>query len=322
MDPQTSHRATGDASAPYGSHPERLADFLASLGDDQKRVRQLDAQENARIEALSLNMLPQTSWGTIDWASTTPIEQQDVDDDGEGAKVFARMADKYVRSPEVFVLWGNLAVPSIALPLELARNNTSDLLGVSHDVWLYAPKEALVIEYFHEGRVTCASVSNSHSSAHGGTAPIEITSYLREGEGDQAAYVAIEKASRPPKDPDYIEGAIELTIHGTMLLDQQSWDYVDQLWAYIARMVHDIEAGKNEAKTRFPDQPIEIRFVRHGDTVAVTCTVNQEVRTAEAPTAELLSTLKQAGRTFFAKLIELVPAEKSRYQEAMRQLGS
>jgi hypothetical protein len=151
---------------------------------------------------------------------------------------------------------------------------------------------------------------------------IEIVSYLREGEGNQATYIAIEKASRRPKDPDYIEGAIELRINGIIILDQQLWDYVDQLWAYIARMVHDIEAGKTEAKTRFPDQPIELRFVRQGGTVTVTCTVNQEVRTAEVSTAELLSTLKQAGHTFFAKLIALAPAEKSRYQEAMRQLGS
>jgi hypothetical protein len=49
--------------------------------------------------------------------------------------------------------------------------------------------------------------------------------------------VYIEDFMGPIPDLDYIEGAIELSVYGVVIIDRSMWDYVDQLWSYIAESI-------------------------------------------------------------------------------------
>ena len=84
---------------------------------------------------------------------------------------------------------------------------------------------------------------------------ININSYIKVNE----KFIPIQDYDGDLPDPDYIEGAIELTVNGVVLIDKSMWDLVDQLWAYIINGLIDVNEGK-EFKTSFPDQPIELTF--------------------------------------------------------------
>src|SRR6266699_2233091 len=148
------------ASISYGSHPNRLADLLGSLSrDDRGRVRLLNIEESREAESRSLNRLPQTSWGAIDWSAAPFIEQCTTRTEVEAAERFAQLVLQYVGADsEVVLFWGNLVVPSLSLTARIAAENAEEVLATSHDVWLFGIEERLLVEYFHEGRITVADV--------------------------------------------------------------------------------------------------------------------------------------------------------------------
>lgn len=132
---------------------------------------------------------------------------------------------------------------------------------------------------------------------------ISVRTYLR---GDAGDFVPIESATKSViTNPRYIEGAIELKINGTQILDTSLWDLVDQLWAYIADMLTAL-AELGEASTYFPDQPIQLTFKRIGRTVVrVACVVNGNVRSAVVDEVALTRALRDAGLAFFTKIQSL-----------------
>lgn len=144
----------------YGNYPERLSDLLGSLGEAERdRARILTKEENDELESISLNRLPQTSWGTIDWNSINVREQHAVSDDVEGAALLRQLVLRYAEADsETIIFWGNLVVPSLALAVSIVAELTNEILATSHDVWLFAVKEQIILEYFHEGRLTVADV--------------------------------------------------------------------------------------------------------------------------------------------------------------------
>lgn len=146
---------------------------------------------------------------------------------------------------------------------------------------------------------------------------IEIMSYLRTPDGQ---FVQVGNIMKAPSDPRYIEGAIELSIDGAPILDKVMWDYVDQLWAYIADMVLALDRS-GEASTYFPDQPIKLAFQKQGKSrVLVTLRINDETRTASIDSAELLSALREHGSAFFRKLSQLLPENSAGYADALHRL--
>lgn len=40
----------------------------------------------------------------------------------------------------------------------IVAGNAEEVLATSHGVWLFAPSRSLLIEYFHEGRLTVAEI--------------------------------------------------------------------------------------------------------------------------------------------------------------------
>lgn len=145
---------------------------------------------------------------------------------------------------------------------------------------------------------------------------INITSYLRSKNG---TFVPVSECATAPPDVLYIEGAIELVVNGTTVIDKSMWDYVDQLWAYLVNIVGDFEEA-GEAHTYFPDQPIglAIKGLSEGRTL-VTVQAGSARREATIETAELVPALKGAAIAFFQQMIRLVPQNRDSYQAAIEQ---
>ncbi len=128
----------------------------------------------------------------------------------------------------------------------------------------------------------------------------------------------VEACRTPPPDLDYIEGAIRLSVDGLEIIGTEEWDYVDQLWCYIAEMVTRVQSS-GYAETYFPDQPIKLSFQVTGSRVLVTAKIGEEVKRANASAADLLEAVKAAGMSFFRKMSELAPDNS--YSEAQQELS-
>lgn len=140
----------------YGSNPRELDDLLGSLDPDERgRTRLLDAHENTQMQELSINRMPQTSWGTIDWERLPPLERREVRLFEEAERLLTEWIRKYF-SPDfpVVIFWGNLVVPSVEMPSVAAANHSDEILDTGYDLWIFGPKDAVLIEYYHEGTMT------------------------------------------------------------------------------------------------------------------------------------------------------------------------
>lgn len=147
---------------------------------------------------------------------------------------------------------------------------------------------------------------------------ISVVSYLRTADGE---FVPVPEATVPPPDDMYIEGAIHLTVNGVDVLDTSLWDYVDQLWAYIATMVDGL-AKSDRVSTYFPDQPIEFAIERVGRRMArVSTDASKGKRTSVVEEDRLLSALRTAGLEFFDAMSRLVPANAAGYRLSVQKLS-
>ncbi|MGW2787716.1 hypothetical protein ACWC3X_42125 [Streptomyces populi] len=144
---------------------------------------------------------------------------------------------------------------------------------------------------------------------------VEIETFLKvAGDG----FVQVEACRTPPPDLDYIEGAIRLSVEGLEIIGTEEWDYVDQLWCYVAEMVTKMQSS-GYAETYFPDQPIKLSFRVAGSRVLVTAKIGKEIKTGNASSTDFLKAIKAAGTIFFRKMSELAPANS--YAEAQRELS-
>lgn len=144
---------------------------------------------------------------------------------------------------------------------------------------------------------------------------IEIETFLRGADGE---FVQVEACHAPPSDLGYIEGAIRLSVDGLEIIGTEEWDYVDQLWCYIAAMVGKTRTS-GYAETYFPDQPIRLSFRSAGSRILVTANIGEETKTADASLVDFVEAVKVAGMIFFRKMSELVPDNS--YAEAQRELS-
>ncbi|MFI5674771.1 hypothetical protein [Streptomyces cellulosae] len=144
---------------------------------------------------------------------------------------------------------------------------------------------------------------------------VEIETFLKGADG---GFVQVEACRTPPPDLDYIEGAIRLSVDGLEIIGTEEWDYVDQLWCYIAEMVTKMQSS-GYAETYFPDQPIKLSFRAAGPRVLVTAKIGEETKTVNASSADFLEAVKAAGLIFFRKMSDLVPANS--YAEAQQELS-
>ncbi|WPW23353.1 hypothetical protein [Streptomyces sp. HNS054] len=147
---------------------------------------------------------------------------------------------------------------------------------------------------------------------------IEIETYLRDLGGE---FVKVDACTARPSDADYVEGAVRIAIHGVEIIGISEWDYVDQLWAYMASMVPQLSAA-GYASTYFPDQPIELSFRRQGSQVLVSVKSGNGVKDASASASDFVAALRSAGTVFFGKMSELLPENADAYLDSRRELLS
>ncbi|WP_175822004.1 hypothetical protein [Burkholderia sp. BCC0419] len=125
---------------------------------------------------------------------------------------------------------------------------------------------------------------------------IEVITYLKS----EGGFVDFHSFDGKIQDPDYIEGAIELSVDGVVLLDKSMWDCVNQLWAYLAEGLVCVSRGEG-FKTYFPDQPIEIKFAVHGASVVFSVTVRETLKVV-VDRFEFVSEMKRFAIEFFEDL--------------------
>ncbi|MFI1166892.1 hypothetical protein ACH4UM_25665 [Streptomyces sp. NPDC020801] len=145
---------------------------------------------------------------------------------------------------------------------------------------------------------------------------VVVETFLKGSDGE---FVPLEACRTQPNDLDYIEGAIRVSIDGLPIIGLEEWDYVDQLWCYVADMVTQLTAT-GYAETYFPDQPIKLLFRSAGKRVLVAAEIGHEVRQASTSTVDFLEAVKTAGTRFFDRMFELAPGNS--YAEARRELSN
>lgn len=145
---------------------------------------------------------------------------------------------------------------------------------------------------------------------------VEVETFLKGPDGE---FVPLGTCHTPPNDLDYIEGAVRVSIDGLPIIGLEEWDYVDQLWCYVADMVTQLSTT-GYAETYFPDQSIKLSFQSAGTRVSVTAEIGQEVRRTSASSAAFLEAVKTAGTRFFEKMSELAPGNS--YAEARQELSN
>jgi hypothetical protein len=64
---------------------------------------------------------------------------------------------------------------------------------------------------------------------------IKIESLIKFGKD----FIRIQDYHEPIDNVSFLEGAIYLSIDNIVLLDEQLWDYVVQLWAYILDLIEN-----------------------------------------------------------------------------------
>ncbi|MGW0943686.1 hypothetical protein ACWD4O_14220 [Streptomyces sp. NPDC002623] len=146
---------------------------------------------------------------------------------------------------------------------------------------------------------------------------IEITSYLGSSSG---RLTNVRVASRFDGDSDYVEGAIDLVINGVTVIDTSMEDYVDQLWAYFIAMMLKLQTAV-EAKTYFPDQPIELKFSKiGGGQVLVSCDAGDGLRAAAVELDYFLQEMSLSAARFFRTLSKLIPENAASYEHQLARI--
>lgn len=146
---------------------------------------------------------------------------------------------------------------------------------------------------------------------------IRVASYLLIDE----QFVPIEQFTGQVPDPNYVDGAIELNVNGVDVLTKDFYDYVDQLWSYIAQGLVEV-AKTGTWKTYFPDQPTELSFRADSKRQRITIEVipSRGRIVASADYDEFMSAMCEAGERFFRKMIKLLPQHQKMYENEMRDL--
>lgn len=145
---------------------------------------------------------------------------------------------------------------------------------------------------------------------------LTVNSFIRLPDG---SFVHVDSYGDRPADPDYVEGAIEIVADGVEIVGQREWDYVDQLWSYLADALERFRAD-GAASTYYPDQPIRIEFSAQGSRVLISSTGGEHVRRVSVNRTEFEEVFNAAGRRFFDRISEIVPVNSDGYAAARSKL--
>lgn len=132
---------------------------------------------------------------------------------------------------------------------------------------------------------------------------IDIKSYIKQDE----KFIPINEFNDKLDDDFYIYGAIDLNIKGVELINLDMYDLVDQLWAYIINGILELENGKIEFKTNFPDQPLPMSFILNKNSNIITIITKPYDKNIEAKVdyREFVKTICVSAKEFFDKLSKI-----------------
>lgn len=143
---------------------------------------------------------------------------------------------------------------------------------------------------------------------------ITVNTYIKT----KCGFFEIHDFTEDIEDYNYIEGALELTINGINLLDKSMWDYIDQLWSYIADGV--ICISNDEAfEIYYPDQPIKISFIPEKGYVFVSVVCHSE-KSIRVDKKEFICVMSKSAIDFFDYLSKKNEVFNFRYNELISKL--
>lgn len=143
----------------------------------------------------------------------------------------------------------------------------------------------------------------------------EVKSYLKQ----KNSFIPVSEFNGKIPDPDYVEGAIEISFYEKKILSVKNWDYVDQLWAYFVNGLIEVSKGI-EFKTFLPDQPTRVYLIPDSNLRKVVITVgNNSSNTISVEYEEFMNVMIEEAKSFFEKMNQLL---SSRYDYELEQLRS
>ncbi|QUX29437.1 hypothetical protein KGD83_02260 [Nocardiopsis akebiae] len=142
---------------------------------------------------------------------------------------------------------------------------------------------------------------------------VYINSFLRKEDG---TLVSIQSWEGPIRDPEYLEGALELTVNEVPLITPSMWDYIDELWAYILNSLEELTSEKS-THTYFPDQPIKLEMKRLAPgwiQVSISSRSGKFDNSTQVQENQFYQILIDKGEEFFLRMRELTPGGRDQYE--------
>ncbi|MEW2314962.1 hypothetical protein [Streptomyces bauhiniae] len=144
----------------YGTEPDYLPAFMNDATDaDGRRVRKLTAEETQALRRLSLSRFPVSGGADLDWSRSPHTDRQMCETDEDWARVAAEYLSPYAgEGRSVVVFWGDLSMPSVEMPVEVAIRRSLDFMDADMHFWMHPLGSSVLIEYLQDGRVTVAPI--------------------------------------------------------------------------------------------------------------------------------------------------------------------
>jgi hypothetical protein len=123
-------------------------------------------------------------------------------------------------------------------------------------------------------------------------------------------------------DPNYVEGSIEIQIGEDLILSRETWDYVDQLWAYIVTGLEEVTSDNQSYSTYFPDQPIELRLERSNN--ALKFRISSPSHGSKSSVVDYNTAVKsliKSADSFFRILIRHLPDRQPTYDYQLERIA-
>lgn len=121
-------------------------------------------------------------------------------------------------------------------------------------------------------------------------------------------------------DPDYIEGAIEISKWNKKVLTTKNWDYVDELWSYFVEGIENVSKGK-DFETYLPDQPTLVSFKHKSNSKQIVITVGKnENNSIYVEYNEFLTVMIEKAKEFFHHINRLLPNHQNKYKQTIIDL--
>lgn len=145
---------------------------------------------------------------------------------------------------------------------------------------------------------------------------IKVKSYIK----DSNDFIEIKNFDKKLEDDFYIYGAIELFINNTEIISLDMFDLVDQLWAYIINGMVEIENGRLEFNTYFPDQPLPMSFSLDKNSNMITISTEPSLnnkKQAKIKYKAFVLSMSNYAKDFFKELKRIEKSKESFCQHYM-----